>query len=586
MATYTYSPLATPRSIRLAKLNPASSRAEQISCDLIHASLDSCPEFEALSYTWGDASITHQVSCSGSRLDVTTSLLSAFQHLRHTDSVRLVWVDAICINQASKEERYQQVQLMRDIYHQAKEVLVWLGPACEDSSQCLPLVPMLAGVWEKRDDARQARDEEFQGVLGSQEAKELGLPELSDPIWEALKRVLHRPWFDRVWVIQEVAVSKRATIICGDAKVIWEDLLESALLISEGMIHGDTEGPDVGNITTIDGFRIQVRDGEEFDLFVLLKHSRPSLATDARDKVYALLGIAQECDRDAIKPDYGILTAELYRRITLYFIERDKTTDVLSQAGYGQSIAELPSWAPDWSLPISSENQDLVDVSHPGYWLDVEEHPVLLEKSKDPNHLILGGKIVDTILEVGPVFDTELRGEDASTARERIESVIRKWESLVLSMQSHTTGEAAVDAYWRTLVAGADKENEEAPPEYGYYFALWYKQFSPTALDLSGLHEGEISMDQEEAARLYGSCVRETCGGRRLFITAKGHMGVGMKGAMEGDLLAVLSGGAFPYLLRSDEQCYTVVGECYTHGLDLDGIMADQDLALQYLTLK
>jgi hypothetical protein len=116
----------------------------------------------------------------------------------------------------------------------------------------------LAEVLEERDDAAQGKGEQSQSVLSSQEVKELGLPELSDPVWEMLKRVLHRPWFEQVWVIQEVAVSKRATIICGDEKVIWEDLLESAFLISEGVIHSDMEGSDVGNITTIDSFRIQV----------------------------------------------------------------------------------------------------------------------------------------------------------------------------------------------------------------------------------------------------------------------------------------------------------------------------------------
>ena len=586
MALYTYSSLATTRSIRLAELHPASSRVEPILCDLIHVGLDSCRPFEALSYTWGDASVTHQVSCSGRQLNVTTNLLSALQHFRQPDSVRLLCIDAICINQASNEERSQQVQLMRDIYRQAREVPVWLGPECENSSQCLPLVPKLAEVWEKRDDAAQGKGEQSQSVLSSQEVKELGLPELSDPVWEMLKRVLHRPWFERVWVIQEVALSKRATIICGDEKVIWEDLLESAFLISEGVIHSDMEGSDVGNITTIDSFRIQVRDGEEFDLFVLLKLSRRSLATDLRDKVYALLGIAQECDREAIKPDYNLSTAELYHRIALYFIERDKTIDVISQAGYGRLIADLPSWVPDWSFCLSSDNQDLVDVSYPGYWLDVEIYPALLKPSNDPNHLILGGKIVDTIFEVGPILDTERRAEDAQTARERIASVIHKWELLVLSMQTYETGEAVVDAYWRTLIAGADKENDEVPPEYGYYFALWYKQFSSTALNLSELTNRKISISEEEATRLYGSCVRETCGGRRFFITDKGHMGVGMKGAMKGDHIAVLSGGAFPYLLRSEEQYYTVVGECYVHGLDMDGIMADEGIDLQYLTLQ
>jgi hypothetical protein len=581
---YTYQPLEYPRSIRLVKLYPARCRTDTVVCDLIHVSLENCLPFEALSYTWGDPSVKHTISCSKEQLETATNLLSALQHLRQLDSTRLIWIDAICINQHDLDERTQQVQLMREIYHKAEEVLVWLGPEIPDSPRCFQLVPKLASAWEERDEVRQ-EGQQSQGVLTVHEAKQLGLPELDDPIWQTLKRILHPPWFDRVWIIQEVAVAKRVTVICGDETVIWEDLVESSLLISEGGIHGDIEGSGTGNIATIDGFRIQVRDGEEFDLLVLMRLSRPSLATNPQDKVYALLGTTEEHDRDVIRPDYKIPVRDLYCRIARYFIERDQKLDVLCQAGYGRSIPDLPSWAPDWSVPVSADDQDLVDVSHPGYWLDTEKYPALIRLSDNPDHLIARGKIVDIISGMGTVFEAQSLTEDTQTAQQRITSVIREWERLILGMQTYPTGEAVIEAYWRTLIAGADKENEEAPVEFGNSFARWYNQFHSTAFDLSELHH-RTSSTSEEAAKIYGSCVQETCRGRRLFTTTMGYMGVGVKGGLQGDHIAILSGSIFPCLVRSKGDCFTFVGECYIHGLDLNKIMADGDLEFQDLILQ
>jgi hypothetical protein len=212
--------------------------------------------------------------------------------------------------------------------------------------------------------------------------------------------------------------------------------------------------------------------------------------------------------------------------------------------------------------------------------LDIEEYPALVTLSDNPDHLIARGKIVDIISEVGTVFEAQSLTEDTQIAQQRITSVIREWERLALGIHTYPTGEAVIEAYWRTLIAGADKENEEAPIEFGNHFARWYNQFGSTAFDLSELHY-RTSLTSEEVAKLYGSCVQETCRGRRLFTTSMGYMGVGVKGGLKGDHIAVLSGSIFPCLLRSKEDFFTFVGECYIHGLDLNGIMADGDLDFQ-----
>ncbi|KAF2461212.1 heterokaryon incompatibility, partial [Lineolata rhizophorae] len=89
--------------------------------------LRSSPKYEALSYTWGDALDRHSIACEGKTIRVTANLLSALQHLRQPDVTRILWVDAVCINQGNIAERDAQVRMMGDIYRMAARVLVWLG---------------------------------------------------------------------------------------------------------------------------------------------------------------------------------------------------------------------------------------------------------------------------------------------------------------------------------------------------------------------------------------------------------------------------------------------------------------------------
>ncbi|KAF2432949.1 hypothetical protein EJ08DRAFT_552229, partial [Tothia fuscella] len=114
--------------IRLAHLLPAQSWEEDISCNLHTVSLDDTnPIYEALSYVWGDPKRTLPVLLNGHTFEVTTSLESALRRLRHPTSTRTIWVDALCINQKNDAERTEQVKLMRYIYSQTQEVLIWLG---------------------------------------------------------------------------------------------------------------------------------------------------------------------------------------------------------------------------------------------------------------------------------------------------------------------------------------------------------------------------------------------------------------------------------------------------------------------------
>ena len=122
---YQYEPLRDVHEVRLLVLAPGA-HSDEIRCELKHYFLSSIPKFDALSYAWGDISMSREVLCNNECIPVTESIFIALHYLRHKDLGRTIWVDAICINQGSNVEKSHQVALMRRIYSQAQKTLVWL----------------------------------------------------------------------------------------------------------------------------------------------------------------------------------------------------------------------------------------------------------------------------------------------------------------------------------------------------------------------------------------------------------------------------------------------------------------------------
>ncbi|KAK0732246.1 heterokaryon incompatibility protein-domain-containing protein, partial [Lasiosphaeris hirsuta] len=128
--SYTYTQRLQPRCIRLLKLAPGPA-SSPIECTVQIHSIDNPPDFEALSYVWGSSADPVIIVCDSKRLTVTQNLHAALLQLRQFDTFRdgrLLWIDAICINQGDETEKTAQVRLMREIYSRAHNTTIWLGP--------------------------------------------------------------------------------------------------------------------------------------------------------------------------------------------------------------------------------------------------------------------------------------------------------------------------------------------------------------------------------------------------------------------------------------------------------------------------
>lgn len=172
-------------NIRLLKLLPHRDITSPLQCGLIDYPLQDLAEsnhhlYDSLSYTWGRSEKTQSISIGDCYLPITTNLHAALLRLRDRFLERIIWVDAICINQQDTNERSSQVQRMAMIYALANRVIVWLGEAEDNSDQAL---------------------EEIYKSAGEQPAKEKQKCE------NAVLKLLQRSWFKRIWVRAETLIS-------------------------------------------------------------------------------------------------------------------------------------------------------------------------------------------------------------------------------------------------------------------------------------------------------------------------------------------------------------------------------------------
>jgi hypothetical protein len=194
--------------IRLLHLSPASSEDEIIRCRFTVALLDNNPEYEALSYAWGDIEDTLPIEVEGSVVQITSNLHSALKHLRFNELERTLWVDALCINQENFRERKHQVSRMSSIYGQAWKVVVWLGESWDGSDLAMDFVRILGGD-------KTLHLDPFHEPSVCVNGMNLDSPQLC----RSLIRFFGLPWWNRTWVVQEFVLARNLVFQCSRSEI-------------------------------------------------------------------------------------------------------------------------------------------------------------------------------------------------------------------------------------------------------------------------------------------------------------------------------------------------------------------------------
>ncbi|KAI1124898.1 heterokaryon incompatibility protein-domain-containing protein [Nemania abortiva] len=397
---FEYSVLLHSDSIRVFILAPSSDITAPIYGEIVELRLSDGRmkhDYIALSYVWGSNNYTHEIQVGDYRFNVTRNLNLALRNLRRKDRCMRLWVDAICINQNDVNERNHQVQQMRRIYSSALETIIYLGGSTGGHTGC--------SAWnflERHATWATNENGDPDPNLPANKEKEIYFcGELLDVEID----VLARPWFRRLWVLQEAVVSKALSIQCGLRRISWDDFCKAVLLTPR---YSDQYGFNLnrtGQIETVrDIFQarceyhalhgmghllpswssqVQMRKRNTLDILNLLQRTRLHQTSDPRDKIYGLLGVASGIDvyDQGFVVDYNQDCRNVYMRFARNLIHASRNYSLLSYVDHSpfryRSLMvrrfKLPSWVPNWDLGLWAD------------WLLVGTPSVLSTLDPEPN---------------------------------------------------------------------------------------------------------------------------------------------------------------------------------------------------------
>lgn len=549
-----YTPLSpSKREIRLLTILPSLLSSSTIKCELSTASLSSTPgpQYEALSYVWGSPADPKLIQLNKQPFPVTQNLHAALRALRPRSggARRVLWVDALCINQQDVPERNAQVAQMRHVYAGARSVAVWLGAATSGSARGLAFLRAFAAkvrACEADPEALRAWLVDVCVACGAAHER----------AWLELARLLRREYWTRAWIYQEMVLAREATVYVGRESVSWGDAEAVAFAVDAfeeflGMVEPPgNEWRVVGvyhhfyNAALARAQRRAVGLAGAPTLLDALCVRRPADATDPRDKVFSLLGVVKEhfvgepelpAGEDVVI-DYSRPVEEVYKDVVRHIVRKTNSLDVLCACQNPDRDDGLPSWAPDWKVKRTNG-----PIQNPDQWghIHFASKPfssVFYIDPPDDDTLVVRGVYMDSVTAVG---DEHTYGRDWEELKEN-------WKSLALTC------------------AWAFESAAEAGPCYVTTEPIPVAFFHTVTM---GRIEGDdVSDVKVNVARM------EAIERRRFFVMDKGFMALGPAQTRVGDKVVVLEGMHVPIVVRKDEEGggHAVVGEAYVHGL-MDG---------------
>ncbi|PYI10710.1 HET-domain-containing protein [Aspergillus sclerotiicarbonarius CBS 121057] len=293
-------------SARLLLLQSGEA-SDELECTLVQAWFDGSQalSYEALSYAWGNPFKSHHIRVNGKHIPITENLFSALQHLRLSTETRILWVDAVCINQNDTRERGHQVQQMKNIYSQAERVIFWLGPGTYETTVILDSLYELEKASHQHVASRNWKltDERWRYLWSFiQEGLRSRYPDLVKHQKAGMKMLLDQSWFKRIWIVQEVANARSALVSSGSRSV-------SVHFFVLGPLLTEVE-PQPHCQAILDIMPGSARNhswcSQKRDLYTLLCNFKQSEASDSRDMIYGLLGIASDIQGSkGLQADYN-----------------------------------------------------------------------------------------------------------------------------------------------------------------------------------------------------------------------------------------------------------------------------------------
>ena len=572
------------RKIRLLTLQ-AGEKTDRVDCELDVWPLDQAPTYYALSYVWGDERDTRPIRVNDLELQVTSNLESALRHIRKPCHAIRLWVDSVSINQADLAERSHQVSQMRDVYVFAARVLVWLGPTTRNSRRAMKLLHYLGleFVCEQFscDPSMQISlherriDSESRPIAAGH-----GYPSLPPPYdnasWDGVTELFHKPWFSRMWTMQEIVVASDVSVLCGDQEIQWQRLISATTLIG---IHNRQQGTNAASrsrmidlcgynmVLEIEMYRKRFEDKDDEDAFDLLYHCWDRKSKDPRDKIYALLGLVDEWK---VTVDYSLPAAKVYTSFIASIIASSQNLEILRAKQSSEPDNTLPSWVPNWAAPALQNPPN-----HGAY--SAAGRSVTRAAFSHPGFLLLQGLVIDKVKNTGPVVKKDVpMFTDFWYVWECIaygKLDIKDWRGSVMDVlgydildrrreEPYVAGGTMHEAFSRTQMADLISGSTRVPSKTcvsDIFKIMSGRMDIPRAFEPGQPNEERL----EHYTGRYRTAMIQAIRERKIFTTEGGYMGLCLPSVEAGDLVCVMLGGSAPFVLRQEGARYVLVGEAY-----------------------
>lgn len=563
-------------------LHPSKDSEAQIECSRGTVSLNDNPEFKALSYTWGDPNVVHSILVDNKAFSTTLNASSALKALRYGDRARVLWIDAICIDQSNLEERAAQVKMMGTIYRMASSVRVWLGPNDNEDVDAIPILKSMTS-------ARGVED-----TFGYKDSAEYRKKQV--------ERFFARSWWERLWVVQEVALGKHVVFQQGADELKYEELV-TAYKMTDSAFSESLNGHKYGTygeggyqfMETFEPVHVlnQIRDlcavgdGEESSVrertmawSTAANLLRSRKATVERDRLYALFGLLPHrvLQTPSMMPSYLGTTEEAFIEATYGIIESSKSFMVFNflrgNSDSKASAAQLPSWVPDWRLGPCDKHEGNLRVAREQLSDASKSTPFYLQRLSS-NTICLKGFLVDLVhlSEYNAIFPTTSAFLDGCHSRWRELWANSSPDNAML--KNYLDGTDAETAFRRTMVWDCELGSEEGTLKrltQAEGLAMFEAHDCAVEIghgddwDIAGQHL--TAMDARRTKYMM-NCAKD----RAFFVTVIGLIGMTHADLDSGDHVFIVAGSSHPIILRPSKRyadTWQAVAECYLHGF-MDG---------------
>ncbi|KAF2023062.1 hypothetical protein EK21DRAFT_81692 [Setomelanomma holmii] len=546
MSVYRYDPLDSEASdVRVITLLPDEFESP-IVISLATIALADIGAHEALSYAWGKLGDRQDVTIRGKKdyaLPITASLVEALRYLRSTTESRSLWTDAVCIDQQNLDERGSQVTLMSQIYSEARRVILWVGPASDDSDLAIDYILKLAmrvsidwqttGLYPLTDEAHWADHA-------------VPLP-LSDEEYTALFHFYSRSWFQRLWVWQEVHLADTALLLCGSRSLDWKAVRTGVVCLGLKPRPEVVEWPAPEAAFTISAFARTYN----YPLSALLHETRESCCSDPRDRVYALLSFLDAEIQSRIIPNYKLSVDAVYQDVVRRHIAIGHADglNLLSTIDNSEDMPGYPSWVPHWNTTRATTRL----------------HHSKAALATRPCVNLVSAKVIAALgVRIAEISEAMPIIISSNTSQPAVIEEVRRLHKYVLPQCRPDEPHQHLPSFLKTLTA--DYIAERHHPPYA-----WRASTEDLKSFQDMIFEGR---DHDDALimRVLRN-IREYAPGRSLCTTTDQRLCLAPSRTRPGDVLTVLLGCDSPLVLRSASPGatqYYIMGESFCHGI-MDG---------------